>query len=434
MGQIISSVGDRFYQFALLSIVLGVKGAQTEIGAGAAQVLFWAMVFTVLLAPWIGRIVDTHSRRTVMLVTDFGRAVLLLGLLFVWLMLGDQAREPSSRWIVLAFVSAIGLLNGIFIPARQASVSALVEKDELVRANALVTTVGVIASLLGATASVVLSLLGEVSVFFAAALGFIVSGLFILGIKNKLMPGEHDADHEKSLKSWMHGIHEALIYTWRHESARALVLLAGIGQFVLGLIVVFGLSHAMTSIDMQPATRSLAPLLSVFLGDQPPEERHVRLFATVGLLICSAVGLFSGVILCGKVWHVGHYNALPFWGLFLLGLSVFGFALAESLTLIFMVSLVLGLGGAMIATAIDARLQSEVRSDWLGRVFALRAAWMNTAFLLAMAMNLDGGLIQRFGADNLLKFVGFGAVFLSLVFMFTHPTWIRSLWHSKQPA
>jgi len=431
IGQIISSIGDRFYQFALLSIILGINGAQMQIGSGTAQVFFAAMIFTVILAPWIGKIVDSYSRKLTMLFTDFGRAILLLGLLFVWMHLGEQAREENYRWVILAFVSLIGLLNGVFIPARQASVSALVTKEELVRANALVTTVGVVASVVGASASLLISLLGEESVFFAAAVGFTLSGVFILAIKNDLHPQEKEVYERSAIRNWFHTIHEALTFTWQHPTARALVLLAGLSQFVLGLVAVFGLSHTMTAVDLQPVSKVLSSFVTKFSDSYCFEERHVRLLASVSILIFSAFGLLTGVILCGKSWHFGHYSALPFFGLFLLGLSVVGFALTKTLGTILLLSFVFGFAGALVAAPIDARLQSEVRPNWLGRVFALRAAWMNVAFLLAMAVNLDGKLIQKFGAGELLLFVGIGAVSVAMLFMMLHTNWLHSVWYSR---
>lgn len=430
MGQVISSLGDRFYQFALLSIVLGADAGQLEIGAGTAQVLFWAMIFTVVLAPWIGRLVDTHSRRTVMLVTDFGRAALLLGLLAVWIALGEAAERPESRWIVLCFVAVIGLLNGVFIPARQASVSALVSREELVRANALVTTVGVIASLLGATASFIVALLGEVSVFLVAALGFCISGIFIFFIKKPLLPGRDEIAHARA--KWWLEMSDALGYLAKHSVARVLVTLAGLGQFAVGLLVVFGLSHALTAIDLSPVKSVAEPLLKLLEPVLSPDfmfgEKQQRMVVSILLLVCTALGLLCGVVICGKIWSVGHYSALPFVGVLMLGISVIGFASAPSLLFVFLCSFPLGLGGALIATPIDARLQAEVPSERLGRVFSLRAAVMNTAFLIAMAINLDGRLISLFGAGNLLFALGALLCAASALLAASHPDWLKSLW------
>ena len=50
LGQIISSVGDRFYQFALLKVVLD----GTAYGQDTARVVFFGMLPGLIFAPWIG--------------------------------------------------------------------------------------------------------------------------------------------------------------------------------------------------------------------------------------------------------------------------------------------------------------------------------------------------------------------------------------------
>ena len=51
-GQIISSMGDRFYQFALLYVILGIKQG-LDVGKDSARVTFCAMLPGLLLE--IGR-------------------------------------------------------------------------------------------------------------------------------------------------------------------------------------------------------------------------------------------------------------------------------------------------------------------------------------------------------------------------------------------
>lgn len=96
--------------------------------------------------------------------------------------------------------------------------------------------------------------------------------------------------------------------------------------------------------------------------------------------------------------------------------------------MLFACSVPLGLGGALIATPIDARLQAELPGDKLGRVFSLRAAVMNIAFILAMAINLDGRLIEIFGATKLLLLLGVSLCGTAVVLALSHADWLKSLW------
>src|SRR5271170_224124 len=87
-GQIISSLGDRFYQFALLSVILGIK-AGLDVGKDSARVTFCAMLPGFLLAPLYGWIIDRYSRRWVMFYADLARAGLTLSILYLWFQAHD---------------------------------------------------------------------------------------------------------------------------------------------------------------------------------------------------------------------------------------------------------------------------------------------------------------------------------------------------------
>src|SRR5277367_6973625 len=89
-GQIISSFGDRFYQFALLSVILGIK-AGLDVGKDSARVTFCAMLPGFLLAPLYGWIIDRYSRRWVMFYADLARAGLTLSILYLWFHAHDLA-------------------------------------------------------------------------------------------------------------------------------------------------------------------------------------------------------------------------------------------------------------------------------------------------------------------------------------------------------
>ncbi|MDK3159417.1 hypothetical protein QPK87_22980 [Kamptonema cortianum] len=62
IGQIISSIGDRFYQFALLSIIFGMEaGART--GPEAARILFFSLLPAVVFGPFLGILCDCFDRK-----------------------------------------------------------------------------------------------------------------------------------------------------------------------------------------------------------------------------------------------------------------------------------------------------------------------------------------------------------------------------------
>src|SRR5271170_3752244 len=174
-GQIISSMGDRFYQFALLYVILGIKQG-LDAGKDSARVTFCAMLPGLLLAPLYGWIVDRFSRRWVMIYADLARAVLTLSILYLWFHLHSLA----------------AVFAGLFIPARQAALPQIVSTRELITANSLISLIGVIANFIGIPiASFIVSIFGARSSFLFNSLGFLASAWCIYHIKTDLSPDRH---------------------------------------------------------------------------------------------------------------------------------------------------------------------------------------------------------------------------------------------------
>src|SRR5258707_3593454 len=157
-GQIISSLGDRFYQFALLYVILGLKQG-LDVAKDSARVTFCAMLPGLLLAPLYGWTIDRFSRRWVMFWADVARAALTLSFLYLWF-------HAHSLAAVFTVVFLMGALNGLFIPARQAALPQIVPAGQLVAANALISLIGVIANFIGIPiASLIFSIFGARSSF-----------------------------------------------------------------------------------------------------------------------------------------------------------------------------------------------------------------------------------------------------------------------------
>src|SRR5271170_6104293 len=190
-GQIISGFGDRFYQFALLYVILGIKQGM-DVGKDSARVTFCAMLPGFLLAPLYGWVIDRYSRRWVMFYSDLARAALTLSMLFFWF-------EVHSLVAVFTVVFLMGAFNGLFIPARLAALPQIVSTGELISANSLISLIGVIANFIGIpVASFIVSIFGARSSFVFNSLGFLASAWCIYHLRSDLSPDRShagSADH-----------------------------------------------------------------------------------------------------------------------------------------------------------------------------------------------------------------------------------------------
>ena len=125
-----ANLGDAFYFVALPWLVLAYGGSATAVGLTGAA----AMLPYVLLGPLAGVISDRVNRKNLMIASDLARALIIAVLVAAgWLGL-----LQSWHFAITAFLLTAA---GLFIfPARGALIPSLVPKQELVAANAAMST------------------------------------------------------------------------------------------------------------------------------------------------------------------------------------------------------------------------------------------------------------------------------------------------------
>lgn len=138
VGQIISLFGNAAVRFALPLYLLNVTGSAALYGAVTAC----AMIPMVALLPVGGLAADRINKRNIMVILDFCTAALLLGFLAVH----GAGGLTVTLTVTLMLLYGIG---GVYQPAVQASIPALVATARLTQANAVVNSVSSLASLLG---------------------------------------------------------------------------------------------------------------------------------------------------------------------------------------------------------------------------------------------------------------------------------------------
>jgi MFS family permease len=422
-GQIISSLGDRFYQFALLNVILGIRQG-LEAGKDSARVTFCAMLPGLLLAPLYGWTVDRFSRRWVMFYADLARAALTLSFLYLWFV-------AHNLVAVYALVFLMGALNGLFIPARQAALPQIVAPQELVTANALISLIGVIANFVGLpVASLVVSIFGGWSSFILNSVGFLISAWCIYHIRGDLLPARAAAAREQ-VGTW-----RGALAGWRvlreQRELGALVLINSAFAFISAVVLITLLQQVVVTVDLTPVRSLVNVLKEIFsyLAPKPPVF-EIKTLAFGLLMACIGLGLGVGVGVCGgaKLWS--RSKALPYLALALLGAALIGFSQLRSY-----VPAVIGAGGmgllsAFILIPIEARLQNDVDDDRRGRLFALRNLCTTTSFLVGLAVNLNGQLLRNVGPSQLIEWIGIGALVISALLALTNAATLKSFWPTR---
>jgi MFS family permease len=188
VGQIVSLLGSSLTNFALALWVLQNTGSVTQFGI----LLLFISLPAFFLSPFAGAWVDRSDRRKVLILSDAGSALSIL-VIAVNYLLGYR-----SLWVVaiaLAFSSVCGTFR---LPAYLASVTLLVPKDYLPRANGIVQMGEGLGKLLSPLLAGVLlqtiGIQGVLLVDFATFL-FAVATLLVISIPNPT--GEAVAKPEK---------------------------------------------------------------------------------------------------------------------------------------------------------------------------------------------------------------------------------------------
>jgi len=196
-GLATSAVGDQLFTVALAWIAVGAFGT-------AAGYLTALQAATVLAATLFGgRWADRQDHRRLMIAADAVRALVLLGVVAVWLAVG-----APPAWTLETAVVALAVGQAFFRPALQATIPAVVPEPALLpAANALLDTTDRIARLLGPGLIVLLGGLLPVVHFVSVDAGtFLVSSLALVGVgRLRALPRLEAPEPKSVLASALHG-------------------------------------------------------------------------------------------------------------------------------------------------------------------------------------------------------------------------------------
>lgn len=175
LGQVVSELGNWFNFIAGLGLVRVVSGAAPE---AAAIILVARTAPFAVFMPLAGALVDRASRRTVMLATDFARAVVALGFLFV--------KEPQDLWIAYSCSIVLSLLTAFFEAAKNAAMPNVTGDDGLLAGNALMFSSRFLLMSVGA------ALGGAATAYFGYEIAFVINAVsfVVSAFSISLIPGE----------------------------------------------------------------------------------------------------------------------------------------------------------------------------------------------------------------------------------------------------
>jgi MFS family permease len=346
LAQVISLTGDWFNTIASVIIVSRYSASGLAIGG-----LFIARALPpFLLSPVAGVVADRFDRRKVLILSDMLRAVIVLGFLLV--------DRPERLWLLYVLTVLQFSVSTFFEPARAALVPALVENDELLKANTLSSvTWSAMLTLGGAIGGLTASLFGVRVSLIVDAASFLASAIFVLGITGQFRSSAIHA-LESGWKNFVDGLH----YVRKNLDVALVTLVKALGQ-VGSFDIIAALYAARVFRQGQEGATTLGLMFTAF-----------GVGAVMGPLIANRLGDSSVVWLRRAI--LGGFVCMP------LAWLIVG--LAPSLPIALLGCILRGMGGSINWTYSDVLLQMSVPDHLLGRVFAFDFA----VFTLAVSVSL----------------------------------------------
>jgi MFS family permease len=391
LGQVVSQLGDWFDTIALYTIILNLTGSGRDVGL----LLVARFVPSFIFGPISGVLADRFSRRSIMIVSDLLRALVVLGFLFV--------RRADQLWIIYVLTVAQLALSTFFEPAKTAVIPSIVSDRELVPANAIASvTWSVMLTVGAAIGGIVTGWFGTDVAFILDAATYVLSAALIARVK---VPKREPREKAKLSVRGALGINETIEgvrYVKNRPPLLAFLLVKpawGLGGGILTLLGVFGER-------IFPVGNSAATGIGV-------------LFAARG------IGTAVGPIVARRIAGDGKQRMQTSIGIsFLIGGAFYiAFGSSSSYALAYLVVGIAHMGGSILWVFSTVLLQQTVEDRFRGRVFAAELALLTLT--MAASNYITGELLDRFGLSPRVITIGMGVFFLfpGIIWFLTQRWW-----------
>ncbi|GHO54893.1 MFS transporter [Ktedonobacter robiniae] len=338
-GQVLSAMGDFFYQIAMLWLAIKIAGSQGGIfiaGVEAAAALLFGILGGIYADRW--------NRRYTMLTVDILRA-LAVGTLPLLALYG-----PLALWELTLVAILVGSLGAFFNPALQASLPALVPDKVMLQAtNGLMDITRRLARTFGPSLAALLITFLPLSQFFTIdAFSFLISAgaILLMGRHFAWKASESTQHTSKGLGGLVLDIRKALQAIRGHRPiawtifASGFISMAWSAGFIIGIPLFASqvLKGTVSAYGLIVAAYGAGNVVSNLLIGSLPLRRPVRVML-LGRLIVGG----------GFILMISQPS---------LAMAMFGAALAAT-------------GGPMGDIPLAIMMQTELPSQHIGKVYSL---------------------------------------------------------------
>ncbi len=316
-----------------------------------------------------------------MVISDILRGILVLSIPFYFMKIGSML----PIYIIVFLVFSIGRF---YVPAKMSIIPDLVKTDDLLLANSLVNTTGMVAAMFGlGLGGILVGIVGAEGGFLIDAVSFLVSGIMIFFLSTRAMrelKKERLIDVGKDIaevirKSVWREMRDAFVFLWNQKQIRSCLAVLFLLWAALGSVYVVSI------VFVQQAFSSVTKDIGLIV---------------VGL----GLGLFIGSLAYGRLGGNGGGLKTVFACIFSAGvvLSAFVFFVINTpnLFLALFLAFLLGVVISPIMVISNTLVQQLTDNSMRGKVFSSLEIVVHLAFLLAMLVAAP--LADRIGEVKIL--------------------------------
>lgn len=302
---------------------------------------------SILFQPFAGAIVERLHKKTVMIIADIGRGV-IVGVTAVLLML-----DLLQPWILLVLTFLNSTLESLRIPAGLAIIPQLLNKSLYTHGISLNSTIRKVVELAGlGAAAAIIGLFGLGMAIMIDAVTFLLSAVFILGINSKEV--WHRSPIRLDLKGYLHALAEGFIYLRNTKVVFAICILGGIMGIFLIPINSLMAPYTTGALGLSAKGLSVAGISSTIgLGIGAFLFPYLRKHFSARILFITG-GMFIGISYLLWVW-ISHYS----------GQVMLTYVMLASTMLVF------GFFASFVETVIGVSFMEHIEDSFLSRAGAI---------------------------------------------------------------
>lgn len=373
MAEIFSQVATNMLNFILIIVAFQLTSSNTAVSGVVLSFTIPAILFGI----YAGAYVDRRNKKTILIWTNLIRAVLLIIL----------ALFHENVFFLYLLSVLITIVTQFFIPAETPIIPLLVQKKQLLSANALFG-VGIYGSVLMAYA-----MSGPVYLFFKEYVFLFLAGLFLIATVFSWLIHVPKVKPEESINTYLSfrdEIKELFFLLAKTKTIYHAMFFLTMTQVVILILATIGPGYA-------------RQILNINVDEFP------LIFVTP-----AALGMFLGAIVLGNFFHNKGRQKMVTIGVLLSGISILLLPYGSKVALhsISFLAFILGVANALIFVPSNTILQEKTSDTYRGKVYGLLNALVGLVSLFPII--IVGGFADFFGVGRVITGIGFIILFFGV--------------------